>query len=102
MSSFCETCTKPLGEGSKQEIKDLFIAEIKNTPEYQIVLQLKAFILNEIATPKIQEEVVYNFETPLSDEQMKNFKLGMIVEFGFSTNNMSSNVVFIDMKKFLE
>lgn len=87
---------------SKQEIKDLFIAEIKNTPEYQIVLQLKAFILNEIATPNIQEEVVYYFETPLSNEQMKNFKLGMIVEFGFSTNNMSSNVVFIDMKKFLE
>ncbi len=87
---------------SKEEIKNLFIAEIKNTPEYQIVLQLKAFILNEIATPNIQEEVVYNFETPLNKEQMNNFKLGMIVEFGFSTNNMSENCVFIDMKKFLE
>lgn len=86
---------------SKQEIKDLFIAEIKNTSEYQVILQLKAFILNEIATPNIQEEVVYNFETPLSEEGIKNFKLGMIVEFGFSTENMSSNCVFIDMKKFL-
>ncbi len=87
---------------SKEEIKNLFIAEIKNTPEYQIVLQIKAFILNEIATPNIQEEVLYNFETPLNKEQMNNFKLGMIVEFGFSTNNMSENCVFIDMKKFLE
>lgn len=87
---------------SKQEIKDLFITEIKNTPEYQVILQLKAFILNEIATPNIQEEVFYTFETPLSEEGLKNFKLGMIIEFGFCTENMSSNYVFIDMKKFLE
>ena len=87
---------------SKEEIKNLFIAEIKNTQEYQIVLQMKAFILNEIATPNIQDEIIYNFETPLNKEQIKNFKLCMIVEFGFSTDNMSSNGVFIDMKKFLE
>jgi hypothetical protein len=87
---------------SKQEIKDAFIAEIKNTSEYQIVLQIKAFILNEIATPNIQEEVAYNFETPLSKEQLNNIKLCMVVEFGFSTDNMSENCVVIDMRKFLE
>jgi hypothetical protein len=87
---------------SKQEIKDLFINEIKNTIEYQIVLQIKAVILNEIATPNIQEEIAYNFETPLNKEQQKNIKLSMIVEFGFSTDNMSENCVIIDMKKFLE
>ncbi len=86
---------------SKNLIKDLFINEIKNTSEYQIVLKLKEFIINEIATPNIQEEIIYIFETPLNDEGIKNFKLAMIVEFGFSTDNMSSNVVFIDMKKFL-
>ena len=87
---------------SKQEIKDLFIAEIKNTPEYQIVLQMKAFILNEIATPNIQEEVIYYFESPLNKQQLKNIQLGMIVEFGFSTNNVASDCIFIDMRKFLE
>jgi hypothetical protein len=87
---------------SKQEIKDLFIAEIKNTPEYQIVLQIKAFILNEIATPNIQEEVIYFFETPLNKQQLKNIQLGMVVEFGFYTNNMATDCIFIDMKKFLE
>jgi len=87
---------------SKQEIKDLFIIEIMNTPEYQIVLQMKAFILNEIATPHIQEQVIYNFETSQTEEQLNNIKLCMIVEFGFSTNNISSNGVFIDMRKFLE
>jgi hypothetical protein len=87
---------------SKQEIKDLFILELKNTPEYQIVLQIKAFILNEIATPHIQEEIAYYFETPLNKEQLNNIKLCMIVEFGFYTDNMSENCVIIDMKKFLE
>ncbi len=87
---------------SKEEIKNLFIAEIKNTPEYQIVLQIKAFILNEIAAPNIQEEVLYNFETPLNKEQINNIKLCMLIEFGFSTNNMSSTAIFIDMKKFLD
>ena len=44
---------------SKQEIKDLFIAEIKNTSEYQIVLKLKQFILDEIAAPNIHE--IFNY-----------------------------------------
>jgi L-fucose mutarotase/ribose pyranase (RbsD/FucU family) len=87
---------------SKQEIKNLFIAEIKNTPEYQIVLQIKALILNEIAAPHIQKDVVYNFETPLSKEQENNVKLCMIVEFGFYTDNMSGYSIIIDMTKFLE
>jgi hypothetical protein len=87
---------------SKEEIKVLFINEIKNTPEYQIVLQMKAFILNEIATPNIQEEVIYYFETPLNKQQLKNIQLSMIVEFGFYTNNMSTSCIFIDMRKFLE
>ena len=87
---------------SKEEIKVLFIAEIKNTPEYQIVLQMKAFILNEIATPNIQDEVIYYFESPLNKQQLKNIQLSMIVEFGFYTNNMSTNCIFIDMRKFLE
>jgi len=87
---------------SKQEIRNAFTAEILNTPEYQIILNIKQTILNEISAPHIEESVVYNFETPLTTEQLNNIKLCMILEFGFYTDNISSNCVFIDMKKFLE
>ena len=87
---------------SKQEIKQAFIAEIINTPEYQIILKVKQTILNEILTPYVQETVVYNFETPMTTEQLNNIKLCMIVEFGFYTENMSMYSMIIDMKKFLE
>jgi len=87
---------------SKQEIRNAFTAELMNTPEYQIILNIKQTILNEISAPHIEESVVYNFETPLTIEQMNNIKLCMILEFGFYTDNISSNCVFIDMKNFLE
>jgi hypothetical protein len=86
---------------SKQEIKDLFVAELKNTPQYQIVLTIKQIILNEIATPNIQAKVIYNFEIPQSDYDIEVIKMCMTVEFGFTTNNISSNSVIIDMSNFL-
>ncbi len=33
---------------SKQEIKDLFIAELKKTPSYKMILNIKNNIINEI------------------------------------------------------
>ena len=86
---------------SKQEIKDLFVAELKNTPQYQTVLTIKQIILNEIATPNIQAKVIYNFEIPQSDYDIEVIKMCMTVEFGFTTNNISSNSVIIDMSNFL-
>ena len=86
---------------SKQQIKDLFVAELKNTPQYQIVLTIKQIILNEIATPNIQAQVIYNFETPQSDYDIEVIKMCLTVEFGFTTCNISSNCVIIDMKDFL-
>lgn len=86
---------------SKQEIKDLFVAELLNTPEYQIVLAIKAKILNEIATPNIQEKVSYYFETEQNEEQRNNIKMCMIVEFGFYTENMNESCIIIDMKQFI-
>jgi hypothetical protein len=87
---------------SKQEIKDLFIAELVNTPEYQLILSIKQFILNEISAPNIQESVVYNFETMLTKEQQNNLSLCSVVEFGFKLDNMNEFCAVIDMKKFLE
>jgi len=86
---------------SKQEIKDLFIQELKNTQEYQIVLAIKQVILNEIATPNILPQVIYNFDTPQTDESLNIIKLCIIIEFGFDTNNISNNTVIINMKDFL-
>jgi hypothetical protein len=87
---------------SKQEIKDLFIVELMNTPQYQIVLDIKQVILNEILAPSVQSQVIYNFETTQTDEEVGIIIMCMIVEFGFDTNNISSNAVIIDMKQFLQ
>jgi hypothetical protein len=86
---------------SKQEIKDAFILELKNTPQYQIVLAIKQVIMAEILTPHVQSQVIYNFETQQTDEEVNVIKMCMIIEFGFDTNNISSNAVIIDMKQFL-
>ena len=87
---------------SKQQIKDLFITELKNTPQYQIVLTIKQLILDEIARPNIQSQIIYTFETQQSDDEIEIIKMSMIIEFGFDTNNISNNSIIIDMKKFLE
>jgi hypothetical protein len=86
---------------SKQEIKDLFIAELKNTPEYNIVLDIKRAILFEIATPNIQAQLQYNFSSGQSDEQVQVIKMCLTVEFGFSTTSISSACVVIAMADFL-
>jgi hypothetical protein len=87
---------------SKQEIKDLFVAELLNTPEYQIILNIKQLILNEIATPNIQENVIYTFENLLTKDQQNILSLCSIVEFGFKIDNMNEFCAVIDMKKFLD
>ncbi len=87
---------------SKQLISDLFKAELINTPQYQTVLNLKQIILNEIATPNIQAQVLYNFEIPQSKYDIEVIKMCMIVEFGFTTNNINENWLSIDMIEFLK
>jgi hypothetical protein len=86
---------------SKQEIKDLFVAELLNTPQYQIVLTLRQIILNEISVPNVQSQVIYNFETLQSEYDIEIIQMCMLLEFGFKTHNISSNSVIIDMSNFL-
>ena len=87
---------------SKDEIKTLFVAELKNTPQYATVLLIKQMILEEIATPNIQSQVVYTFGTPQSNYDIDVIKMCLTVEFGFTTNNINESWVSIDMSKFLE
>ena len=86
---------------SKQEITDLFVAEIKNDPMYAIILAIKQHIIDTITAPAIQKNINYNFETPLSNEQQENLKLCSLVEFGFVLD-INATFVIIDMMKFLD
>ncbi len=86
---------------SKQDIKDLFITELKNTPEYLIVLAIKQRIINEILTPNIQNQVIFNFETEQSKYSQGVISMCGLIEFGFKLENISEMAVIIDMDKFL-
>ena len=86
---------------SKQLIADLFIAELLNTPQYQIILTIKQIILNEIALPNIKSQIFYSFETPQTEYELEVLKMCMMVEFGFSTNNLSSSCIIVNMADFL-
>ena len=86
---------------SKQEIKTAFTTELMNTPQYQIILNIKQLILDEIARPNIQRSVVYNFDSPQSQDDREIIKLCLMLEFGFSTENMNENLIVIDMIQFL-
>ena len=87
---------------SKEEIKTLFVAELKTSPEYAIVLAIKQVIINEILVPSVQSKIIYNFEYLQSEYSVEVIKMCMLVEFGFSTENISGSSVIIDMKDFLE
>ena len=86
---------------SKDEIKNAFILELKNTPQYMIVLDIKQLIMAEILAPNIQSQVIYNFERSQTDEEVSVIKMCILIEFGFETNNISNNAVIIDTIKFL-
>ena len=87
---------------SKQQVRTAFTAELMTTPQYEIVLKIKQLILNEINIPNINQYVIYNFETPQNKLEQQNIKMCMILEFGFSTENISENSVIIDMMDFLK
>jgi hypothetical protein len=87
---------------SKQEIRDLFTTELLLTPQYQIILNVKQLILNQIATPSIQRQVVYNYEQPITKEEVEIVKMCFLIEFGWLINNISEMSLVVDMSKFLE
>jgi hypothetical protein len=86
---------------SKQEIKDLFTTELINTPQYQLVLNVKQLILNEIATPNIQRSVVYKYDAPISKEEVEIVKMCFLIEFGYLIDNINEINLVVDMAKFL-
>jgi hypothetical protein len=87
---------------SKQEIRDLFTAELLLTPEYQIALKVKQAILYEIATPNIQGVVVYTYEQPIERQSVEVLKMCLLLLFGFKVNDISEYSVVVNMINFLE
>lgn len=88
---------------SKQEIKDLYVNQLKNIPEYQIILSIKQFILNEITIPNINLSVIiYNFDTPITKYQQNIISICFKLEFGFDLEyNINENFIKIEMYNFL-
>lgn len=85
----------------RQEVYNLFIYELMHCEEYAIVLKMKELIINSIKTPLIQERVIYNFQSPITLEQIGNIKLCQKLLFGFYSDEITNDYCVIDMKNFL-
>ncbi len=85
---------------SKQEIKNAFTNELMNTPQYQIVLDIKNTIMDEIARPNVMRYVNYDFAIEQTDKEIDILKMCFIIEFG-NIPNINNQSVGIDMSNFL-
>lgn len=85
---------------SKQEIKDLLVIELNNSTEKTIFNSMKNYVINTIVEPTIKLKLIYNFETPLTEDSIEVLKLICINEWGFEPYIISDYSI-IDMKKFI-
>ena len=86
---------------SKEQIKIAFTLELQQTGQYATVLELKQQILDLIAIPDIQPQIIYNFPEVFTDDELSVFKMCLQVEFGFVSMNIPNSTVIIDMINFL-
>ena len=86
---------------SKEEIKTAFIAELKNTPQYQIILTIKQIIMDDIVRPNVQQRILYNFDRYVESEEQEIIKMCSIIEFGFEPAFINESYIDIQMKNFL-
>jgi hypothetical protein len=85
---------------SKQEVKDLLVIELNNSSEKVIFNAMKNYVINTILEPTIKLQVIYNFETPLTEDSIEVLKLICINEWGFEPCILSEYSI-IDMEKFI-
>lgn len=85
---------------SKQEIKDLLVIELNNSAEKTIFNSMKNYVINTIVEPTIKLKLIYNFETPLSEDSIEVLKLICMNEWGFEPYIISDYSI-IDMEKFI-
>jgi hypothetical protein len=83
---------------SKQEIRSLFITELRNTLEYQKILDVKQAIIAEIARPCVKRRFVYMLSNDFDYEVLKLCaKVELDVDIFINDNTIE---VFMD--KFLQ
>jgi hypothetical protein len=85
---------------SKQEIKDLLVTELNNSAEKAIFNTMKTYVINTIVEPTIKLSLIYNFETPLSEDSIEVLKLICMNEWGFEPYIISDYSI-INMEKFI-
>ncbi len=69
---------------SKQEIKDLLVIELTNSAEKTIFNAMKNYVINTIVEPTIKLQLFYNFETPLTEDNIEVLKLICMNEWGLN------------------
>lgn len=85
---------------SKTEIKDLLVIELNNSSEKTIFNTMKNYVINTIVEPTIKLKVIYNFESPLSEDSIEVLKLICMNEWGFEPYIISDYSI-IEMEKFI-
>ena len=85
---------------SKQDIKDLLVTELNNSAEKTIFNTIKNYVINTIVEPTIKLKLIYNFETPLSEDSIEVLKLVCMNEWGFIPYILNEYCI-IEMEKFI-
>ncbi len=85
---------------SKNEIKDLLVIELNNSSEKAIFNAMKNYVINTIVEPTIKLQIIYNFETRLTEDSVEVLKLICMNEWGFEPYIISEYSI-INMEKFI-
>ena len=85
---------------SKQEIKDLLVIELNNSSEKVIFNTMKNYVINTIVEPTIKLQLIYTFETRLTEDNVEVLKLICLNEWGFEPYIISEYSI-INMEKFI-
>jgi hypothetical protein len=85
---------------SKQEIKDLLVIELNNSSEKAIFNAMKNYVINTIVEPTIKLQIIYTFETRLTEDNVEVLKLICMNEWGFEPYIISEYSI-INMEKFI-
>lgn len=85
---------------SKKEIKDLLVIELNNSSEKVVFNSMKNYVINTIVEPTIKLQIIYNFETRLTEDSVEVLKLICMNEWGFEPYIISDYSI-INMEKFI-
>lgn len=91
---------------SFQEIKQLFINEISNTPQYLVAVKIKDLIIQDIITPHVNFVFTYTLQdSDYTDLNNKTFEeqiiqMGLKIILGFDVD-ISMGTIIVLMNKFL-